>query len=137
MTQKELTQLLEEKSQPLVAQGKSVEQAMALLNDATMDASRNHSMEEVFLNQDDGWAKKTDEAHAQSFGLEFYTLQEAASALQKKNKKLESKLAVLLSLFMNEALNFVGMDHDLAVFLFWHEANGFQNVVLLRDLNSK
>jgi pre-mRNA-splicing factor CDC5/CEF1 len=94
LVQAELAQLLEEQCQPLLADGKTAEQAKLSLFEETAIASRtSDSSQEVFV--EDGWTKKTKEAELKALALEFDTIQEATSALRKKNEKTESKLAVM------------------------------------------
>jgi hypothetical protein len=94
MIQAEMETLLQGKTQPLLAEGKTLETAKEAMNEATVDASKNSSSsKEVFVQ--DGWTKQTDESQIQSYALEFDTLQEATSALRKKNEKAESKTTIM------------------------------------------
>jgi pre-mRNA-splicing factor CDC5/CEF1 len=94
LVQAELAELLEEQCQPLLADGKTAEQAKAALLEETALASRtSDSSQEVFV--EDGWTKNTEKTQLEALALEFDTIQEATSALRKKNEKTESKLAVL------------------------------------------
>jgi hypothetical protein len=77
-----------------LADGKTAEQAKAALLEETALASRtSDSSQEVFV--EDGWTKNTEKTQLEALALEFDTIQEATSALRKKNEKTESKLAVL------------------------------------------
>lgn len=90
----ETERLFQDKSQPLLAEGKTFEAAKEAMFEATADASKSGlSSTEVFVQ--DRWTKQTDKHAMQSFALQFDTLQEATSVLRKKNEKAESKLVIM------------------------------------------
>jgi hypothetical protein len=89
----ELESLMESQTRPLLQEGTNVEHAKELLLAETIKAIEAGKSSSVFTG--DGWVPATRETELQSLALEFDTLQEATSALRKKNDKAESKLAVL------------------------------------------
>lgn len=92
---KETYQLLETKAHLYISRGETstLSQAKELvLHEMAMFKPQENSI----FTQDGTWKETSDERSvAQSLALEFDTLQEAASALRKKNEKTESKLALL------------------------------------------
>mmetsp|Transcript_13175 Transcript_13175/g.23022 ORF Transcript_13175/g.23022 Transcript_13175/m.23022 type:complete len:206 (+) Transcript_13175:580-1197(+) len=106
LIQTEYDLLLQEKSQPLLAEGKTLEEAMDLIMEETSKATKmDPSSNEVFVQG--GWKDPNgdEKVMAESLALEFDTLQEATSTLRKKNEKTESKLAVLTGGFAKRAQN--------------------------------
>eukprot|EP00532_Pseudo-nitzschia_australis_P012566 CAMPEP_0168213456 /NCGR_PEP_ID=MMETSP0140_2-20121125/4806_1 /TAXON_ID=44445 /ORGANISM="Pseudo-nitzschia australis, Strain 10249 10 AB" /LENGTH=866 /DNA_ID=CAMNT_0008140311 /DNA_START=37 /DNA_END=2637 /DNA_ORIENTATION=- len=108
---KELIQLeydrdLNERSQSLLPSGKTMDQAMALILEETLNANKSSaSSKEVFVSN--GWKDPGEDNAllAESLAQEFDTLQEATFALHKKNEKLESKLALMTGGFAKRAQN--------------------------------
>jgi pre-mRNA-splicing factor CDC5/CEF1 len=93
MIQDELQNTMDERMQPLLANGKSLEEAKEALLQATLHV-RILAAEEVYVG-DGKWIQKTEESECQSHSIEFDALQEGISALRKKNEKAESKLVLL------------------------------------------
>jgi pre-mRNA-splicing factor CDC5/CEF1 len=93
MIQADLETLLESHSEGLLASGKSNDQVKTVLLSETIKATASNKSSTVFTGE--GWAAATKESEMNSMAMEFDTLQEAASALRKKNEKTESKIAVL------------------------------------------
>jgi hypothetical protein len=93
MIQAELQNTMDEKLQPLLASGKSHQEAGEALRQATLDA-RLAAADEVYVG-DGRWIQKTEKSQCQSHSIEFDALQEGISALRKRNEKAESKLALL------------------------------------------
>ena len=94
LIQTELEKLVEEKTYKLLKHGKTLEMAKEAMFQATVDASRESiSSKEVCVQG--RWTHLTEENQLTSLASEFDTLQEATSALRKKNEKAESKLAIM------------------------------------------
>jgi pre-mRNA-splicing factor CDC5/CEF1 len=101
--QAEATLLVEAKAQPLLAKVGTMENAMEQLNEEILNASKkSESSQEVFV-PGKGWIKKTKNDMLQSYAGEFDAIQEAASAMRKKNEKVESKVAVLIGGYSKRA----------------------------------
>eukprot|EP00980_Cylindrotheca_fusiformis_P011792 scaffold2816_cov121-Cylindrotheca_fusiformis.AAC.8 len=100
--QSEATRLLEEKVGPLLSEGCTHDNAMDKLKEEILDARQSVSSNEVFVPEQ-GWVKKTDTSLLQSYEGEFDAIQEATSAMRKKNEKAESKLAVLIGGYSKRA----------------------------------
>ena len=106
LIQSEYDKVVEEKSQPLLADGKTLDDAMNMILDETSKSTRSSSSAgEVFV--DGAWKDPNgdDKLLASSLALEFNTLQEATSTLHKKNEKVESKIAVLTGGLCKRAQN--------------------------------
>jgi hypothetical protein len=101
--QAEMSRLLEEKAQPLLANGNSMEKAMEYLNEEILSASKKSlSSQEVYITEK-GWANQSKKTLMQSYASEFDAIQDATSALHKKNEKVESKVAVLIGGYSKRA----------------------------------
>jgi pre-mRNA-splicing factor CDC5/CEF1 len=95
LIQAEYDKVVEEKSQLLLGDGKTLDEAMnTILEETSKSTRKSPSAGEVFL--DSSWTDPNgdDKLLASSLALEFNTLQEATSTLHKKNEKVESKIAV-------------------------------------------
>jgi pre-mRNA-splicing factor CDC5/CEF1 len=106
LIQSEYEQLLAEKIGPLLADGKTMDEATKLIMDETAKTTTaGASAAEVFV--EGGWKDATGKKKVQteSYALEFDTLQQAMTALHKKNEKLESKLVVLTGGLAKRAQN--------------------------------
>jgi pre-mRNA-splicing factor CDC5/CEF1 len=96
LVQQELEVLLEEKIAQVVRDGKATnrQDARDFLTEETLKVVKSNS--ESYVYKSGGWTvAKTDADRIESARLEFETLQEATTALRKKNDKLESKLSVV------------------------------------------
>jgi len=99
----EMQQLVEELSRPHLQNGVSMENARKLLSEEVLRACRGSKcLQEVFIAMK-GWTDTTEETRLQSLKDEHDTIQEAASALRKRNEKTESKIAVLVGGYAKRA----------------------------------
>ncbi|VEU42103.1 unnamed protein product [Pseudo-nitzschia multistriata] len=108
---KELIQLeydrdLNERSQSLLPSGNTMDQAMRLvLAEMSNSAKENPSSRDVFVSNKWKDSREDNALLAESLAQEFETIEEATSALHKRNEKLESKLALLTGGFAKRAKN--------------------------------
>ena len=93
MIKDEFDRDMENRIQPLLADGKSIEESKEILLHATVD-SRLAAAKDVFVGST-GWTPRTEKSQCESYAIEFDALQEGISTLRKKNEKSESKLALL------------------------------------------
>jgi hypothetical protein len=100
----EYEQLMQEKTHPLLAEGKTSYEAMEMILTETANSTKAYAAEVFFQNS---WkdAKSDEKLLAESLALEFDTLQEATSTLRTRNEKTESKIAVLTGGFAKRAQN--------------------------------
>mmetsp|Transcript_26997 Transcript_26997/g.74219 ORF Transcript_26997/g.74219 Transcript_26997/m.74219 type:complete len:852 (-) Transcript_26997:43-2598(-) len=106
LIQEEYDRYLNEKSQSLLPSGNTIEEAMtSILQEVWSSAKSSVSAQEVFVSNIWKDPREDSTLSAESLAQEFDTLEEATSALHKKNEKLESKLALLTGGFVKRAQN--------------------------------
>lgn len=106
LIRKEYEKVMQEKTSPLVAEGKTMEDAMELILNETVIATKTSSFaDEVFLGQTWKDPNGDPKVLAESYALEFETLEEAAATLRKRNEKIESKLIILTGGLAKRAQN--------------------------------
>ncbi|KAL3945317.1 MAG: hypothetical protein SGBAC_000593 [Bacillariaceae sp.] len=99
----ELKQLLEQRAQPYLQEGKPMENARIVLSEEILKASRGSKLTQEVFVAGTGWTATTKETRLQSLLGEYDTLQAAASALRKRNEKTESKITVLVGGYSKRA----------------------------------
>lgn len=106
LIQQEYAQMVQEKTQTMLAKGKSLEDATRMIMEETAKATQSvRAADEVFVRG--AWVdpKGDDKLLAGSYAQEFDTLHDATATLHKKNEKTESKLAVLTGGLVKRAGN--------------------------------
>jgi len=99
----ELKQLLERGAQPYLQEGKSTEKARYLLSEEILKACGGPQLTKEVFVAGKGWTETTKETRLQSLIDEYDTIQEATSALRKRNEKTESKITVLVGGYTKRA----------------------------------
>lgn len=102
MIQAEVAQLLEEKAEPLLIKAGTMENALEQLDEKMLNERKSESSDEVFVPEK-GWVKRNKSTLLESYEAEFDTIEEASSAMRKKNERAESKVAVLIGGYSKRA----------------------------------
>ncbi|KAG7339756.1 pre-mRNA splicing factor component [Nitzschia inconspicua] len=106
MIRTECEQLVLEKAQPIIANGKSLEEATELIMEETTKATKGSAaVDEVFVRGSWIDPKGNSKLLAESYAQEFDILQQVVLALHKNNEKAESKLALLTGGLVKRAGN--------------------------------